>query len=343
MKKRPISVPAVLFAIVMLLSGVVVVLFTLLAPSLGPAGELARNLGFAFMVTGVVVVFQEAVIKRWDLDENEIQFQDIRQRVDALSGTVNSRSESLNDKVEGCFRNFEETYGTKALALRLVALQRAGYDSYHHWLVHTEPEDLFLAGHSVFHRIQIDTDIHGLGRLEDALTKKVLAGSTLRVIFLNPMWDFIKQIAEGEGQTYEKMMTDLAVTLGICRRLWRKLEEHGQLGIAGSVDIRVCSEVQQYAFHSVTNKVTGVRSMLVGLYFANSLGMNSPLFSVEQRDIQDIFTTHFVAIAKRSTSTSLLQYSPSSRCFNYDLYHHCRGLLPTCRVPQAVIDEQCPE
>jgi hypothetical protein len=334
---------AVLFAVVMFLSGVVVVLFPLLIPSLGPAASLVEKLGLAFIVTGVVVVFQETVIKRWDTGEIDEQFTDIRQRVDSATVKIDARCDSLDNRVQASFSHFEESYGTKALAIRLVALQRAGHDSYHHWLVHTKQEELFFAGHSVLHRVQIDMDRRGLGKLEQAIVTKVLGGSTFRLIFLDPTWDFIRRIAEGEGQTYEKMMTDLAVTLGICKRLWREIEKHQKAPISGSVDIRVCKEVQQYAFHSITNREDGTTNMLVGLYFANALGMNSPLFSVEHKDIQDLFANHFVAIANRSSSTRLLEFSPPICHFNHDFYHHCRKFLSTCGVLQTVIKEHCPE
>lgn len=330
MRKGRISVSSILFGLVMLLLGVVIALLSFSSTTAG--GTLLQSIGFAFIVTGVVVVFQEWVIAPSREVETQGRFDSLHKRIG-----------ELDTKVAGCFKHFEEAYGTKALALRLVTLQRAGYDSYHHWLVHTTPEDLFFAGHSVLHRVQIDMDRRGLGKLDQAIVTKLLAGSNVRILFLDPTWDFVKTIAEGEGQTYERMLTDLTVTLGICRKILMELEKHEPAVVTGSIDIRMCKEVQQYAFHSVTNRESGTTNMLVGLYFANSLGMNSPLFSVEHKDIQDIFTTHFVAIANRQTSTSLLEYSPPIKHFNDDLYEHCRAKLVRCGVPQRVVDQYCPE
>jgi hypothetical protein len=331
--KKSVSVPAVLFALVMFLVGVVVVLLSLLiASQQGPVAVLAQQLGFAFMVTGVVVTFQETVIRRWVTGETDNKFKGLDAQIDSVNQTIERR-----------FRDFEESYGTKALALRFVAPKRAGYDEYHHWLVHKATEDISFAGHSVLHRVQVDMDQRRLGNLETAIVTKILAGSRLRVTFLDPRWEFVRRIAEGERQTHEKMLTDLTVTLGICRRLWSELEKHNENGISGSVDIRMCCEIQQYALHAVMNRQASKQTMLVGLYFANSMGMDSPLFAVEPAEIQDRFLTHFDAIADRPTSTRLIEYSPPISHFNYDAYHECRRYLRSAGVDPRILDQHCPE
>ena len=324
MKKKVISPLTLLFSIVMLLLGVVLVLGVQLMS--GQTDSIFQKIGFAFIVSGVVTIFQESVIARSKDDETDKRFSHLHETMD-----------KVNAKIDNRFREFDESYGSKALAIRLIKEKRAGHDEYHHWLVHTIPEDMFFAGHSVLHRVQIDLTKRNLGKVEDRITTRLAAGCSIRMVFLNPTWEFIRIIAESENQQYEKMMTDLAITLGICRRLWSQLEEEHP--ISGSLHIWMCKEIQQYAFHSVTNRETGTRQLLVGLYFANVLGMNSPLFSVDHKDIQDTFTAHFTTISNRAVS--LLEYSPPIKHFNYDVYHHCRDALCTA-IGQSLVDQYCP-
>jgi hypothetical protein len=282
-----------------------------------PFGPLLQSLGFALIVTSVMSVFQETVLSRIRKDDTKDGFDRV-----------------LRANKEGLDRILEDLHGP---GIHILSPERAGYDAYHHWLVHTTPEDMFFAGHSVLHRVQIDLTKRDLGRIEERIVTRLEAGSRIRVIFLEPTWDFIKNIAESEHQPYEKMMTDLAITLGICRRLWTELEDKHP--VSGSIHIWMCKEIQQYAFHSGTNRETGASQLLVGLYFANMLGMNSPLFAVDHKDIQDTFTAHFTTIAKRSVS--LLEYSPPIKHFNHDLYFHCRDAL--CKaIDQSLVDQHCP-
>jgi hypothetical protein len=327
MKRKTISIPSILFSVVMLLLGAVVVLLT--SGMSSAAGELWQRIGLAFIVTGVVVLFQESVVARFKADDSDERF-----------GNLHSRIETLGTKIDASFRDFDESYGTKALAIRLISLQRAGYDNYHHWLVHMMPESLFFAGHSVLHRVQIDMDRRGLGSLEDSLLKKVSGGSRIRILFLDPRWEFISRIAEGENQAPEKMMADLAITLGICRRLWTKLDEPGSQSLSGTVEIRICQEIQQYAYHSSTNLETGKTDMMIGLYFAKKLGMHSPLFAVEHREVQEILSAHFGNIFDRATK--LLEYTPPIRRFDHDLYRSCRDALSQT-VDQSVLAQHCPQ
>jgi hypothetical protein len=324
MKKKVVSPPTLYFSIIMFLSGLVLVLLVQLMT--GQTDTIFQKIGFAFIVSSVVALFQETVIARSKKDETDERFSHLHETMDKVDTKIDTR-----------FREFEESYGSKALAIRLIAPKRAGYDAYHHWLVHTTPEDMFFAGHSVLHRVQIDLTKRNLGKVEDRIVTRLAAGCSIRMVFLNPTWDFIENIAKSENQPYEKMMTDLAITLGICRRLWSQLEEEHP--ISGSFHIWLCNEIQQYAFHSITNRETGARQLLVGLYFANILGMNSPLFSVDHKDIQDTFTAHFTTIANRAVS--LMEYSPPIKHFNHDLYHHCRDALCTV-IGQSLVDQYCP-
>lgn len=271
-----------------------------------PLGILARSMGLSFVVAGAVSLFHEVFILR--IPETEIQ--------------------------EGFDRILELLAKP---GIRMITSQRQGYSGYYQWILEKEPQELFFAGHSVLHRVQADFTDRRLIPVEQALKQQLLGSSRIRILFLDPTWDFIDNIANAEKQPPSTLRRHLAITLGICQKLWKSIE-HERL--IGEIEIRVCSELVQYAFHHVICREKGESEMLVGFYFAGRLGTKSPLFLIENEQIQEFFATHFKVVFD-GAKTLLICSRDGTKEFDYVYYRDCQNSLAQY-LGSEMVAELCP-
>jgi len=280
----------VAFSVVMLLGGALAVVTT--QDTKTRFSILLQSLGAAFIIAGVVSLFSEFVLERWKKDPVS--------RIPELLGAFQERG------------------------LKMICFPRKGFWRYHSWFLVTDPQDLFFAGRSVLHRIQEDFRVRRLPSVEEALIRKLEEGSKIKVLFCNPNWGLLPQLAVAEAQPESGLFGDLATSLGIIHRLWEQLKSQK---FPGEIDIRLYEEIVQYAYQRTENLQSHQREMLIGFYFAQRLGCRSPLFEADDKSIQSEFEDHFVSVFARATK--LLEY-PSfgqGKHFDQKLFLQCKSLL----------------
>jgi len=208
--------------------------------------------------------------------------------------------------------------------IQMICPEREGFAGYHAWLLERAPQEMFFAGHSVLHRVQLDFTECDFKPVEVALVKKLKENSKVKVIFLDPLWDYIDSIAAAEDEDPMDLRTNLAISLGICRRPWHGLEE---AKLPGTLDIRACQEYEQYAFHHVACREKGEEKMFIGFYFAERIGMKTPLFAVENERIREEFTSHFNAVFARATNVLHYPTGGTNSQFNQGYFEKCQRSL----------------
>ncbi len=286
----------------------------------GPVSNLIQSLGLALVVTGSVTAYQEALFARMRKEELKANIDKVLEVTKEGFDGAKEELKTSTDRVlqatkEGFAREFEILKGP---GIYMLSSERRRNSRYHRWLLEKSPQKIFFAGHSILHRVEADFKSLGI-TAQEALKQKVAEGSTIRILFLDPTWSFLNQIAKDEGQQPTSLRTDLATTVGICKNLWDSLEEKN---LAGNIEIRTCTELIQYAFHHVTCHETNEEDMLVGFYFAGKLGMNTPLFVVKNEQVKDVFEVHFHTVFGRAER--LLTYShDGDRYFNEAYYQKC--------------------
>jgi len=267
---------------------------------------LMKSLGMALAVAGTVATVREiafgALPDTSSIEEFKQLFDESNQRINTLSS-----------RFEGA-------------GMTMLAIQRQDFSLYHEWVVETSPQDMFFAGHSVLHRVEIDFKQRNLGNVELSIKRKLQEGSHIKILFLDPTWEYIDKIANNEGEDPLKLRSNLAITVEICNKIWQEIKD---LDLPGAIEIRTCREFEQYAFHHISYRNKDNSYMLIGFYFADSDGgMNTPLFSVDNLTIRKEFSSHFAAIFRRSKKNGvrqLLQYCEHGVPRNFDLefYKEC--------------------
>ncbi len=199
----------------------------------------------------------------------------------------------------------------------------------------TAPSDLFFAGRSVLHRIDDDIRARTSEGAEASLARRLQQGSRVRVLFLDPRSDLIHRLANEERQTHGQLLTDLARSIGICKRLNDKL--WGTV-LPATTHLQVCvfDEVPYFAFHRSGDL------FFVGFYFANALGHKSGVYEAIDQITRTFFEEHFGAILLRAESNWIIRVDQhTSKCMlNQELVDvlltSIRKIIGTAETDRAV-------
>jgi hypothetical protein len=213
------------------------------------------------------------------------------------------------------------------MGMQLISTERTGFSGFHSWVLDLQPQDLFFAGRSVLHRMKKDFTDRGLQTIPQTFVHQMSMDSRIRILFMNPNWGLIEEIAKQEGRSNPReLYADLRDTLGVVNELWQLLQ-NDKRHLPGMVDIRVYEEITQYAYHYVSDRKTSATTMYVGFYFAELVGYRSALFSVESEQVRDAFGGHFAKLFDKAKP--LLTYSSggSARSFNQAFYDETMAFL----------------
>ena len=163
-----------------------------------------------------------------------------------------------------------------------------------------------------------------LGSAEAALLSKLKTGSKIDILFLDPRSDLVDRLAKEEGQNPEDMLSNIAKSIGVCKRLYALLNEETIGDTRARLRIQIYDEVPSFAYHKVSDKVT------VGLYFARALGITSPAFEVFDDEIKRLFEEHFRSISLSAIirKLTLLSFEEGQSIkFAQDLYDDIYEIL----------------
>jgi hypothetical protein len=188
--------------------------------------------------------------------------------------------------------------------LRLVSDQRRGYQGYYDWIKNTSEQQLVFAGRSVLHRIDADVRDSINQSAEDVILSKLRNGSRIRINFLDPYSCLIERLAKEEGQRPEDMLSDIATSIGICRRLGDLLTTEAKtLPKKCDLSIRIYDQVPYFAYHKQNEQV------IVGFYFQSFLGSTSAAYEIIDSSTKELFSSHFVRIHSEVSSSTLVEFN----------------------------------
>jgi hypothetical protein len=246
----------------------------------GPEGSLLSHLGLAFIIAGVLSTFHEGVLQRFEQGET----------ASAVADEVDKRLKMAP---------------LSATGIKLVSAIRKGYAGYYLWVMSTEPEEIFFAGRSVLHRVDADFQARGIGTAESSIARRLSEGTKIKVMLVDPRSNLIPRLAREEGQTPQRLLSDIAISLGVCIRVHQLIKEK-TLPASARLDIRVFDEIPYFAYHSVGELV------IVGFYFSSTLGHQSAAYEIVDPATKEFFADHFRSIFSRASENYILRINPHS-------------------------------
>jgi hypothetical protein len=246
-----------------------------------------KGIGISFIISGIVNIFLELALG--DYWQSEIPIQ------------IKSDNQDIT----------------------LECTQRLGYDEYYKWVLNQNPSNLFFVGRSVLHRMDKDLLSRKLNSVSENLIRRVKEGANIRILFLNPKWELIEKIATQEGRkSVRELYSDLKKTLHVVNEIHDKLSL--KCPCEGSIEIRMYEEINQYAFHSEEfSDDKNKNYAYIGLYFANKLGWQSSVLSINTERTLKTFEDHFNIIFERAEKLLSCQQNVSNSLieFNLKLYN----------------------
>lgn len=255
---------------------------------------LAGKIGLSLLVAGVVSLFHETLLGKLELDETT-------EKLAAIVHEEHEKEAQLHAKnTASCVCEKLREIPLGITGIRLVSSVRKGWKGYYLWALNNAPEEMFFAGRSVLHRIDQDFKSREIGNAEDILARRLREGSRIRIMILSPTSDLIPRLAKEEKQTPEQLLSDIAISLGVCKRLYKLLLEQPPKRVA-SLDIRFYDEVPYFAYHRVDD------DLIIGFYFQDSLGYSSAAYELVDKETKKFFDGHFSQLFQRAEQSVLLK------------------------------------
>lgn len=208
--------------------------------------------------------------------------------------------------------------------LRLLTKVRRNSPAYYSWTIAKEAQSLFFAGRSILHRIDADVRSNSGGTAEGVLFRRLLEGSKITILFLDPRADILGRLAAEEGEKEDTMLSNIAISLGICQRLAARLEkEHQQLPSGAHLTIRLYDHIPYFAYHKENNRV------IVGFYFLTMEGSSSAAYEVVDENTKKVFEDHFLRIRADATKGTLVDFEGArgTHEFSSELFEDRRRFL----------------
>jgi hypothetical protein len=139
---------------------------------------------------------------------------------------------------------------------------------------------------------------------------------------LDPRSELVPRLAKEENRTPAEMLSEIARSVGVCRRLYSLLEKSPE-GHHGAVCIGLYDEVPYFAYHREDKRI------IIGFYFPTTYGSDSPAFELIDDDTRNLFSAHFAASLDRAARASTLLRLPRRGIphFNDALYRELLGAL----------------
>jgi hypothetical protein len=218
--------------------------------------------------------------------------------------------------------------------LRLLSETRRNYAGYYEWVNRTEPQELFFAGRSVLHRIDADIRMRHRGSsAEDTIFRRLREGSKIEILFLDPRINIVDRLAYEEGQDPKDMLSDIAISIGICRRLFDLLNGAPDLPPSAELTVRIYDRIPYFAFHKQDHQI------IIGFYFT-TLGSSSSAYEIVDDETKRTFSDHFSNIAAEATQNIIVSFSGAYRRprFGNELYVELRKSLAD-RLGEGIVHD----
>jgi hypothetical protein len=275
----PSKLIQVIFSIALTLAGLVLILLTPQTIKPTPLDTLLYNLGLSATVAGVISLFQVLALK-------------------------SSQDRETADQVTGQLEAYLRERPFDAKGLRFIAPRRQGISEYYGWCVADHPGEMIFAGRSVLHRIDKDLASREVaGSATAALTRSLLRGAQVTIMFVDPRSNLISRIASEEGQTELELLTDLQASVTICHRLYETVSKIN-LPVSARLDIMIYDAIPYFAYHRVGEDA------IVGFYFSSIRGDQQAAYEIIDPKLREFFEHHYLSIRSGRARTDLLSINP---------------------------------
>ena len=266
------------------------IIFTLVPFSLAEASiykQIVLAIGLSTIVSGIVKLIHEFI-------NSGIETEEIAERTEERV----SQSGPLADLVaERTYLRVREQLQAMTPGIVELSPHREDYPVYREIWLSDQKQEIKVLGRSVIDKIHQD-----LGQFEKrsaawGIRNKLLLGSKISIILLDPRSPLVRQIAEGEGRIATDILRDLKKSIRICTELYRELQDvtFTPGSTRWALKIRFIDQIQYITYTDISNPDPSLDKTIIGFYL-NQIGFKQPSFRVVDRKMKVYFDDYFKAL-----------------------------------------------
>jgi len=266
------------------------VIFTLIPFSLTESSiykQIVLAIGLSTIVSGIVKLIHEFI-------NAGIESEEIAER----TITKASRSESLADFVaDRTSSRLKDLFQSMTPGIIELATHREDYPIYKEIWLSEEKQEIKILGRSVIDKIHQDLNQFVKKSAVWGIRNKLIRGSKITIILLDPRSPLVRQIAEGEGRMVTDIIRDLKKSIRICADLYRELQNvtFSPGSTRWALKIKFIDQIQYITYTDITNPDPSLDRTIIGFYL-NQIGFKQPSFRVVDRKMKTYFDDYFKAL-----------------------------------------------
>jgi hypothetical protein len=266
------------------------IIFTLIPFSLSESSiykQIILAIGLSTIVSGIVKLIHEFI-------NAGIESEEIAERTVIKA----SRSDPLADFIsEKIYRRVREQLQAMTPGILELSAHREDYPIYKEIWLSEEKQEIKILGRSVIDKIHQDLGQFVKKSAVWGIRNKLVRGSKISIILLDPRSPLVRQIAEGEGRIPTEILRDLKRSIWICTELYRDLLNvtFSPGSTRWALKIKFIDQIQYITYTDITNPDPSLDKTIIGFYL-NQIGFKQPSFKVVDRRMKTYFDDYFKAL-----------------------------------------------
>jgi hypothetical protein len=266
------------------------IIFTLIPFSLAEPSiykQIVLAIGLSTIVSGIVKLIHEFI--NFGVESEEIAEKAVSKA---------SKSEALADFIsERTYHRMKEQLQCITPGISELAAHREDYPIYKEIWLNEDKQEIKILGRSVIDKIHQDLSQFVKKSAVWGIKNKLVRGSKITIILLDPRSSLVKQIAEGEGRIATDILRDLKRSIKICTELYRELQNvtFSPGSTRWSLKIKFIDQIQYITYTDISNPDPSGDKTIIGFYL-NQIGFKQPSFRIVDKKMKTYFDDYFKAL-----------------------------------------------
>jgi hypothetical protein len=281
-RKLKILSPFIIIALGIILA---LVPFSLSEPSIYK--QIVLAIGLSTIVSGIVKLIHEFV-------NFGIESEEIAEKAVSKASRSDTLADFISDRVA---RRVKEQVQSITAGISELSEHREDYPVYKEIWLSEEKQEIKILGRSVMDKIHQDLNQFVKKSAVWGIKTKLLRGSKITIILLDPRSPLVRQIADGEGRLSTDILRDLKKSVKICTELYRDLLNvtFSPGSTRWALKIKFIDQIQYITYTDITGPDPEKCKTIIGFYL-NQIGFKQPSFRVVDRKMKTYFDDYFKAL-----------------------------------------------
>jgi hypothetical protein len=276
---------------IIIAAGVIILLIPFSLAESSIYKQILLAIGLSTIVSGIVKLIHEFI-------SSGIESEEIAEKTVEKASSSEPLAEFVAEKT---YRKVREQLQSMAPGIIELSAHREDYPVYREIWISEERQEIKILGRSVIDKIHQDLSQFVKRSAVWGIRNKLVRGSKITIILLDPRSPLVRQIAEGEGRISTDILRDLKRSIRICAELYRELLNvtFTPGSTRWALKVKFIDQIQYITYTDITNPDPSLDKTIIGFYL-NQIGFKQPSFKVVDRKMKTYFDDYFKALESAS-------------------------------------------